>query len=215
MARTGILGGTFNPIHYGHLQLGQAAMEECGLDRVLIMPSGVSYLKKDINIPEGDIRLELCRLASKGMDKFELSDIEIKRKGNTYTYETLAELKGIYPEDELYFIVGADSLYYMDKWVEARKIFELSNIVCAIRGEGSEEELSKLGLTADSLRQRFDAEIIILKASVMDISSTEIRKMISDGASGDTLIKFLPEEEYNYIIKHGIYAISETGCGCK
>ena len=116
MARIGIMGGTFDPIHNGHLQLGRQAREEYHLEQVWFMPSGQPPHKKDHAVTDAWTRLEMVRLAIAGQKGFSLSDFEIRRPGNTYTAQTLKLLSEAYPENLFYFIIGADSLYDIEKW---------------------------------------------------------------------------------------------------
>ena len=106
--RTGIIGGTFDPIHEGHILIAKEAMSECKLDRVVFMPTGNSYMKE--NVSPAIHRLNMLKVALKNYPEFEISDIEIKRKGNTYTCETIKYLKETI-DDELFFIIGSDTLY--------------------------------------------------------------------------------------------------------
>ena len=110
--KTGIMGGTFDPIHNGHILIARSAYEKVGLDKVLFMPSGNSYMKK--NVLDVSKRVEMVRLAIADFPYFELSSIEAQRQGNTYTYDTLEQLTKQNPKDEYYFIMGADSLFSIE-----------------------------------------------------------------------------------------------------
>lgn len=203
MDRIGILGGTFNPIHIGHIELAKAALEECKLDKVLIMPSGISYLKKDQNIPSGDIRLDICRSAIEEYSYFELSDYEVIRDGNTYTCDTLNGLKNIYPNSELFFIIGADSLFYIDKWVNPEIIFRCATIICSKRGYDYTDE--QMVERVNFLKNKFLGRIVLLDSEITDISSTRIREMIRNGENKDSICNFIPEKEYETILKYNLY----------
>lgn len=207
MAKIGILGGTFNPIHNGHIELGKAAVKECNLDKILVIPSGISYLKKDISVPDGNIRYAICEQAIKGIDRFEMSDIEIKRMGNTYTYQTLEELKEIYKEDDLYFILGADSLFYLENWVEVKKIFEYCTIVCANRGTNS--DIAALEHKRNELISEYKANIILLKEQIVDISSTKLREYFVHDCKYEDVQLYVSYDEYQYIISNNIYKLNE------
>ena len=132
-SKIGILGGTFNPIHLGHLVLAQNALEWCNLDKVLIIPSGISYLKDPRIIASAFDRIKMVELSIKTNNKFELSTIETDRSGNSYTFETLNMLEEIYKGSELYYIIGADTLFSIEKWVRPEVIFEKTKIICARR----------------------------------------------------------------------------------
>ena len=112
--KTGIMGGTFNPIHIGHLLLAENAKDTFGLNEILFIPSGLSYMKKGMEIADKKMRLEMTRLAIADNPSFSLSSIEVEREGNSYTCETLEVLHKAKPQTEFYFIVGADSLFAME-----------------------------------------------------------------------------------------------------
>ena len=112
--KVGIMGGTFNPIHNGHLTLAQCAQKQIGLDKVLFMPSGISYMKKNVLDPQK--RADMVHLAIKDNPDFELSLIEVQKSGNTYTCETLEILTSNNPDTQYYFIMGADSLFQIEQW---------------------------------------------------------------------------------------------------
>ena len=142
--KTGIMGGTFNPIHYGHLLMAQAALDEFDLNKILFITTGLQWMKKDNpDLIDGRIRYEMTRLAIAGNPFFEVSDIEIKRPGNTYTFETMRELNFLMPDNEWYYIVGADTFLKMPNWREPEKVFKSSVILCALRGESELHSLSE------------------------------------------------------------------------
>ena len=122
MKRIGIMGGTFDPVHNGHLLLGRQALSEYGLDQVWYMPSHIPPHKKDHRITDPKDRLAMLELALKGIPFFTVSDFEMKRDGNTYTAQTLELLKDAYPEDEFYFIIGADSLFQLETWYHPERV---------------------------------------------------------------------------------------------
>ena len=129
MSKIGILGGTFNPIHNGHLLLAEQARCFYGLDQVLFIPSGCSYMKRQEEILPGEIRFQMVQLAIADNPYFCVSDMEIVREGNSYTCETITRLHAQYPEDELYYIVGADTLFQMEFWKNPEQIF--TQCICA------------------------------------------------------------------------------------
>lgn len=205
MTKIGILGGTFNPIHNGHIELGRAAVNELNLDRLLVMPSGVSYLKRDMNVLTGEHRYNMCALAIKDEPYFEISDLELKRSGNTYTYETLLELKTDMPDNELYFIIGADSLFYIENWVKADIIFQNCTLCCANRGNNSStDELEKC---KNYLVEKYDAKIELLNSSITDISSTKIRTMVNESYDEKEITQYIPFSVYQYIMDNKLYQI--------
>ncbi|MCQ2513342.1 MAG: nicotinate-nucleotide adenylyltransferase, partial [Lachnospiraceae bacterium] len=131
--KIGILGGTFDPIHYGHLILAETAYDRFHLDKVLIMPAGDPYFK-DLDKVGADLhRAEMTKIAIWDNPHFEYSDLELKREGNTYTVDTLRILHEEYPNDELFFIIGSDTLYQMEKWNRPEEIFSLATFLTSTR----------------------------------------------------------------------------------
>ena len=129
--KIGIMGGTFNPIHNGHIIIAQKAYALVPLDKVLFMPSGTSYMKK--NVLETSKRIAMVDLAISSYPNFALSTLETDRTGNTYTSETLEILTKLEPDSQYYFIIGADSLFQIESWRKPEKIFALSTLICAVR----------------------------------------------------------------------------------
>ena len=149
MSKIGILGGTFNPIHNGHLLLAEQARCFYGLDQVLFIPSGCSYMKRQEEILPGEIRFQMVQLAIADNPYFCVSDMEIVREGNSYTCETITRLHAQYPEDELYYIVGADTLFQMEFWKNPEQIFTQCITAASVR-QGRED--SALMLQANPSR---------------------------------------------------------------
>lgn len=199
MKRIGILGGTFNPIHIGHLILAERAREEYSLDEVMIMPSGVSYLKADENVLDADTRMKMAVLAARGNPYFSVCDMEIRRAGNSYTSDTLKILRAENPEYEYYYIIGADTLYSMDSWKAPADIFSSCHILAAVRNNSSIDELNK---KIREYKEKYNASIDILSTTDIDISSRMIRGLVHDGHS---IRYYVPDEVNNYIMEHGLY----------
>lgn len=197
--KIGILGGTFNPVHNGHLLLAEAAREAFELDEVIFIPSGNSYMKNSSSILGSEIRTHMLELALEGNPYFHMSQMEINREGPTYTCDTLAELKNQNPDNEYYFIMGADSLLMLESWKNPEFIFENCVIAVAVRGTGSEKKLEKI---AGHLIYEYHADIRILPARYMDISSSEIRKRIRNGMSTRYM---LPDKVLKYIEENDLY----------
>ena len=128
MKKIGILGGTFNPIHHGHLILGQTALEDFGLDKVLIVPTKNPAYKKISKNVEIEDRVNMVRMAIENHPGFEFSDIELDREGYTYTVDTLRKLTRLHPDAEYYFIMGADSLYQIESWKDPGQILSMATI---------------------------------------------------------------------------------------
>lgn len=199
MLKTGIMGGTFNPIHNGHLALAQQALEQFALEEVLFIPCGVPYMKADQKVEDGQIRLEMTALAIKDHPQFILSDMEVMQKGNTYTYQTLERLRTKNPDHSYYFIVGADSLFHITKWAHPEKIFEYCTILAAVRDDKTVDDMeAQIRL----LKRQYRADIHLLQIACMDISSSEIRRKI---AAGESVAEELPESVRTYIGQNGLY----------
>ncbi len=184
--RIGILGGTFDPIHLGHLAAAEAAIDCARLDRVIFIPSGMPPHRHEA-AANADQRLEMCRLAIDGNKKFEVSDVEVKRGGVSYTVDTLRELKSRYPNDELFLILGWDAAKLFSSWNEPDEIRRLASMVVVTRpGTGP------LTGTSD----------IVCERPTPDISGSALRRAI---ASGNRVTTLLPEAVAAYIARHGLY----------
>lgn len=199
--KIGIMGGTFDPIHNGHLMLGKAALEAFGLDRVWYMPNG-NPPHKDISSIETDVkdRVEMVRLAISSYREFRLEPYEAKRKEVSYSYSTMEYFKGIYPEDDFYFIIGADSLFMIDQWVHPERIFPACTVLAAYRDEintrhAMEEKIRELNDT-------YGARIRLLVTPLVRISSHELRKDVREGRSIESRV---PKAVNDYILDNHLY----------
>ena len=197
--KIGIMGGSFNPIHMGHLLMAQYAKEYADLDAVIFIPAGCPYMKNREELIEGQVRLQMVKLAIEGSKAFFASDIEIKRSGNTYTYETLQELLQIFPHAEFYFIVGADSLFSLDHWVYPEKILMNCTLIAAARNGSGVDALEN---KRRELIERFGGEILLMDFPAVDISSTLIRERIKDGKS---VRYMMPDSLADYIKTNRLY----------
>jgi len=200
MARIGIMGGTFDPIHWGHLSIGRQARREWGLKEVWYMPSGQPPHKKDHQVTDGDKRCAMVKLAIAEYPYFRYSDFEIRRGGNTYTAQTMKALAKACPQHEFYFIIGADSLYELETWYHPREILDHSIVLAA------EREYDNASRTMDEqieyLKERFQADIRRLHSQEVHISSQELRDM---RAEGKRLSKCVPACVEQYIEANGLY----------
>ncbi len=208
MKRIGIMGGTFNPIHNGHLAIAGQAKEQFLLDKVLFMPSGVSYMKNQQEILPACVRCEMTALAIRDIPGFELSDMEAAEDTNTYTSHTLQKLKALHPETNYYFILGADSLYALETWRCPELIFQNCTILAAVRKRQDFTDLSmqdmKEQLLAHSqyLRQKYHAFVEILDIDSIDVSSSRIRGLLQ---RKETIHGLVPGAVEEYIIKNQLY----------
>lgn len=214
MRRIGIMGGTFNPIHNGHLTIAGRAREQFFLEKVLFMPSGVPYTKDLKEVLPVDIRCEMTALAIADTPYFELSMLEAadaEQGKNTYTFETLQKLRRADPTADYYFILGADSLYTIENWKNPALIFENCTLLVAVRQTDetpekpqrdstfSQESLHKQVLY---LREKYGASVEILEFAGMELSSTMIRKKLR---CGESVFGLIPEAVEDYILKNECY----------
>ena len=204
MKKVGIMGGTFNPIHLGHLCLAETAYEQLGLDKVLFMPSKKPPHKDIPDQISMEQRVEMITLAIKDNPHFELSMIELERDGITYTADSLTELTQKHRNTEFYFIVGADSLYYMNQWKNPHIIFELCTVVAAGRDHS---DMNLMQQQADDLKKQYHASIILIEMPTIQISSAVIKERI---AAGKSVRYFLPETVQKFIQKNHLYKAEEN-----
>lgn len=202
MGKIGIMGGTFDPIHNGHLLLGTQAYREYGLDQVWYMPSGQPPHKMDHSVTEAAIRLEMTRLAVEDRECFSCSDFEVERSGLTYTSQTLKLLHEKYPEQTFYFIIGADSLYEIEGWHEPASVLKQAVILAACREYKESESERSLEQQIRYLKSKYHSDIRMLHCKELDISSAELRQMVAHGKS---IIKYVPKAVEAYICSHNLY----------
>lgn len=201
MGKIGFLGGTFNPIHNGHLYLAENAYKKLNLDKVIIMPTGLSYLKADDNVLDKQSRADMVKLAIKEYPYFEFSDIELNKDGNTYTFETLQDLKLLYPNDDIYFLVGTDTFFSMDMWKCPDKIFDNCIVAVMLRDDSNFKQIEEK--SAEYIN-KYNAKSVFIDTKKIDISSTEIRNSINSG-SYDKKTNMIPDVVYEYIINNRLY----------
>jgi len=196
--RVGIMGGTFDPIHYGHLVLAEYVATDLKLDKVIFMPSGTPYLKSCVTTKEH--RLEMTKRGIEGNDKFLVSSMELDRLGNTYTVDTMEALTSLHPDTDFYFIMGADSLFDLEKWKDSEHLFKICHF--AVTNRGGTYTMEALRTQIQKLSQKYQAQITLVPIPDIQISSTEIRKRIKHNQS----IKYLlPENTETYIVTQGLY----------
>ena len=198
MKKYGIFGGSFNPIHYGHLMICEYIKEEMGLDKVIFIPTG-NPPHKDLGVSAED-RYEMVRLAISPNPDFEISDIETTRVNLSYTVDTIRELKKIYKEEKLYFLIGLDSLFQLKTWKKIGDLSQEIEFVVALRpGYINKEEINR---EIDFLRENFGTRINLIKTPLYEISSTDLRDRIHEGKS---LRYLIPKKVLDYIEESGFY----------
>ena len=199
MKRYGMMGGTFNPIHLAHLYIAYEAKEELNLDKIIFMVAGNPPHKKESKVIDSKYRYNMVQKAIEGYEGFEISDYEIKKNGYSYTYETLQYLKKQEDNVEVFFIAGADSLMAIEKWSNTDLVLNNCTFVAFNRGEYNKSILEEQKY---KLEKKYDAKIVILNVTDIDISSSMIRERIANGKSVDY---FLPEEVKMNISEKKIY----------
>lgn len=194
-----MFGGSFNPIHNGHIQLIKGIISELNLDKLLVVPSFLPPHKLVKSPVSPEDRIAMCKLCIADIPKTEISDIEIKRGGKSYTYETLQELHSIYHTDDLFLIMGADMFLSIETWKNPEIIFKLATI-CGVprKGVGGRQEL----IDREPFLKSIGAETKVLNLTLPEVSSSEIREAIKNGKSIDKLV---PKQVENYILEKGLY----------
>ncbi len=198
--KTAIYGGSFNPVHNEHINIVRAAIESLGLDRVIVIPTFISPHKKGTLFIRARDRLEMCRLAFKDIEGVEVSDYEIKRGGVSYSYLTCRHFKKLYPEDELYFIIGADMLESFHLWREPEEILKCVTLAVCAR-----EDREKLKKDIKDFASRFRREIVEVNYVGAAVSSTKIR---TRAALSEDISKFVPSCVKRHISGGQLYALS-------
>lgn len=215
--KTGILGGTFNPIHMAHLRIAEEVREACSLDRVVFIPAATPPHKPLADEISFSHRLAMVEMAIKNNPAFAVSDLEGQRPGKSYSVRSLELLREASPNDSFYFIIGMDSYRELSSWKDYRRLFELTNLVVSTRpGSPKGDPLELLPVviqnefcyddSPNTLLHRSGNRVILLEETFLDISSTQLRKLISEERS----VRYLMSEEVEeYIYRHGLYRRQE------
>lgn len=197
--KIGIFGGSFDPIHKGHLNMAEKAWMEYGLDEVWLIPAGHSPNKDEARMTAAEERLAMCKIASKTKPYLKVSDIEVASSERSYTYRTLQKLKQLHPADDFFFLMGADSLDYFEQWSHPEIISSLSHILVVNRDEFEEQDLLE---KIKEIRQLFPADIRIVHCDKYPVSSHEIRKKLSSGLD---VSEWMDEAVLQYLKKKKLY----------
>ncbi|MGD1075004.1 MAG: nicotinate-nucleotide adenylyltransferase [Thermodesulfovibrionales bacterium] len=213
--KIGILGGTFNPVHYGHLRAAEEVREKLLFEKVLFIPSCKPPLKSD-DLAPAEERYEMTRLSIEANPFFEISDIECKKQGKSYTVETLAALNELYPDKSLYLIMGIDSFLDIPSWRRPERVMDLAHFVVISRPGFSFSSIASMIPTSIVILSEMDGarrevyktklkngrEVVLLNVTPMPISATTVRRIVRQGKS----IKYLlPDKIESYIISHSLY----------
>ena len=197
--RIGILGGTFDPIHYGHIALGKKVASTLKLKRILFIPAGNPWMKSEKSVSSAHHRLKMLELGIAGIEEFSFSDMEIKRSGPTYTYETILDLtKDKLETKTIYLILGWDAIKEFHRWKNSDRLLKLVRIVAVAR-PGYEEFSTQYQENKDI--RVFD-EAVVIDKSISGITSTDIRERIKLKQSINNLV---PKDVEKYILEHGLY----------
>lgn len=200
MEKIGVFGGTFNPVHNGHLEVIRAAKNQLKLDQVLLIPTFQPPHKQARHLVPPEDRLAMCRLAVKDMPYVRVSDLEICREGKSYTYETLETLKSQYPQARFHFLMGSDMFFTVQDWRHSERIAQYAVIVCMAREKG---ELPRLQEHAKRLAL-LGFESFVLEVSPFPVSSTKIRTNIK---KFNNLLHYVPKSVLEYIYVRGLYEL--------
>ncbi len=197
--KTGIFGGSFDPVHTGHVNVALRAREEAGLDRVVFMPAHIQPFKLDARTAPAEDRLAMLRLAAEDAEGLEVSDYEILNTDVSYTINTMRAMREVYAGSRLYFILGTDSFLKVETWRCAEELLSDYAFIVGARPGYLTDELEE---TSERIRERFGTEIIMLDNSLVDASSTEIRDRIELGSPLTGLVPYAVEK---YIYEKGLY----------
>ena len=200
MRKLGILGGSFDPVHNGHIGLAVDAKKQMGLDEVLLIPAKLQPFKLDNNMVSGQQRLEMIRLAVADKPGITPCDYELQQEQISYTYKTLkaiSEMEG--PDTEIYFLTGTDSLLQIHRWKNAEEMLRTYNFIVGSRPGYKDDELKDC---REFLKKEYNTNVTKVDNNQLNISSTEIRDRLH---SGQGLGGLVPEVVERYIIKHGLY----------
>lgn len=175
MRKTGIFGGSFNPVHNGHIHLAECVMKQLELDRIILMPANIPPHKQYDDYADAADRLNMCRLAAEDTDGIEVSSWEIEQNNISYSYNTVIHFRQIFPDDRIYLLAGSDMLLSFDTWFKYREILSEAALVIVSR---EKNDISRLVSKKHELEKY--GEIIIVNAEPVVISSTQIRKSIKN-----------------------------------
>ena len=199
MKKIGILGGTFDPVHLGHIGLAQAALHELMLDEVLLMPASKQPFKNNKHVEDASKRLRMIELATMNCENIGVTDIELQSEGLSYTYDTMLKLMKLYPNTEIHFILGSDSLLRIESWYKGKELLKLCSFAVGLRPGDDRAMLRK---EADRLTSIYGCKITLLVDLMKPISSTSIRNHVHYKESISGLVS---EEVEKYIYEQGLY----------
>lgn len=195
--KIGLYGGAFNPVHNGHLALAEHFKNALELERLIFIPTHVPPHKSGDGLVSGEHRINMLSLALSGLEYCSVSDIEFRREGKSYTYDTVCELKKIYSDDEFFLIVGADQYFDFQKWYRADDILRQVTVCSAARENNQYRQMLEYKSKHDNMQNT-----VVCNFDVTEISSSKIRNMISTGQS---VSEFVPDSVLRYIKENNLY----------
>ncbi len=198
--RVGLLGGTFNPVHNGHISMAYIALYEFLLGEVVFIPLGLPPHKRDEYIASAEHRLNMLKLATQDESRFSIDTIELDRTGYTYTVDTLEALRRAHPQTEYYYIIGADTLYELTGWKNFERVSTLTSFICVLRPGVDDAGAREY---AQMLNERYGYRIHVARDKGPDISSSLVRQLVTDNRLASGL---LPDSVAEYIRQYRIYA---------
>ena len=213
--KLGLFGGTFNPIHCGHILAAEQIIERIGLDRICFIPSNIPPHKEENELAEANQRLEMAELAISGNEKFCISDYEILKNERCYTIDTLKHFNEIFPDDELYFIVGHDIFNPIETWKDYKELFDLSNFIVISRPGFSDNDNElplaikddfryyKKGYEIQFYKHKSSNLLIKTRIKGLEVSSSEIRELVK---SNKSIKELVPLPVQRYILNNNLYA---------
>lgn len=207
-AGTALFGGSFNPIHHGHLIVARAVAERLGVARIVLVPSAQPPHKRGGELAPAEDRLQMARLAVEGEQRLEVSDVEVRRRGPSYTFLTVEEYRqSLGPDVPLFWVIGGDTLPELHTWYRIRELVDICQVVTAVRPGYEDPDLSALArvLSEEQIRRLC---VAILPTPRIDISATDIRRRVREGRS----IRYLvPEPVRAYVDHRGLYRPAAGG----
>lgn len=210
MGKTAIFGGTFNPVHSGHLKLIEVCCKALGIEKAVLIPANVPPHKIAKQLAPNADRLAMCQLAARSLPYLSVSDMELNAEGKSYTVLTMRRLRQAFPDEKFYFVMGTDMFLSFDRWYCWQEILDYCDICVSVRREneypGLERKRDELYAAYPDLR----ADCIhTVKADCIEISSTALREMLENGDSRAK--QYLPEGVYDYIREHRLYEQEKEG----
>ena len=210
MAKIGIYGGSFNPPHLGHIRAAEQTRRLLGLDRVILVPDAIPPHKR---LPEGSpdaqTRLRLVQLAAQDAEGLEVSDIELRRSGPSYTVDTLREFHAQYPQDELFLLMGTDMFQCFDQWRGPEQIAQMARIVCMYRTQTGDALAQTLREQARQFEKSLGCRTVFAENQALELSSTQVRRLLFFGCGADCV----PETVMAEIERLGLYGLGSSHRG--